>query len=68
MKNKYKIVYFENYCKDCKYEKLAEEKEPCSTCLDSPVNEYSHRPTQFVKKGKKGKNREKNKDYYRKNK
>lgn len=55
MKNKYKIVYFENYCKDCKHEKTKEEDEPCRTCLEHPVNEYSHRPIQFVKKGKKGK-------------
>lgn len=46
----YKIVEFVEFCPKCKYEKLTEEQEPCATCLNNPVNESSHKPTEFVEK------------------
>lgn len=44
MSEGYKEVYFCQYCKSCKYEKLAEHEEPCDDCLNESVNTYSHKP------------------------
>ena len=49
----YKEVYFHKYCKECKHEKLAETEEPCSECMDEPLNADSHKPVKFEKKGPK---------------
>ena len=46
----YKEVYFNEYCKKCKYEKLEETKEPCRICLDEPLNWNTHRPVKYEKK------------------
>ncbi len=50
MEDIYKEVYFDQYCKNCKYEKTAEKDEPCYECLNNPVNLYSHKPVNFEKK------------------
>lgn len=50
MKNQYKIVFFERYCNSCKYEKRDEGEDPCRNCLNSPVNEHSHKPVEYRKK------------------
>ena len=39
-----KIVEFDNWCYKCKYFKTKETEEPCTDCLDEPVNDDSHRP------------------------
>ena len=44
-----KIVDFQ-WCKLCKYMYVDESDSPCHECLNSPVNEDSHRPTEFVEK------------------
>lgn len=44
MEESYKEVYFHEYCKTCKHEKVEEDKEPCHDCLNEPVNVFSHRP------------------------
>lgn len=48
--NSYKEVYFDQYCKLCKYLALDEVTSPCSECLNNPVNIYSHKPVNFEKK------------------
>jgi hypothetical protein len=48
--NSEKIVYFDIYCKQCKYEATAEADDPCHECLSTPVNSYSHKPVNFEKK------------------
>ncbi len=50
MEDIYKEVYFDQYCKNCTYEKTAEKDEPCYECLNNPVNLYSHKPVNFEKK------------------
>jgi hypothetical protein len=50
MEDIYKEVYFDQYCKNCIYEKTAEKDEPCYECLNNPVNLYSHKPVNFEKK------------------
>lgn len=45
-----KEVYFDQYCKLCKYEKLSEDKDPCDECLSNPVNANSHKPVKFEEK------------------
>lgn len=45
-----KEVYFDEYCKKCKYEVLKEEEEPCYECLLYPVNQYSHKPVKYEEK------------------
>ena len=34
----YKEVYFDQYCKKCKYEDTLESDDPCFDCLDNAVN------------------------------
>lgn len=50
MEESYKEVYFDQYCKNCKYEKLKEEEDPCCRCLEHPVNLYSHKPVMYEEK------------------
>ena len=47
MKTRTKEVFFDIYCKDCKYYKLAPYKNPCNECLSSPYNEDSHKPVNW---------------------
>lgn len=39
-----KEVYFDQYCKTCKYCGINEDEEPCHWCLQEPSNQYSHKP------------------------
>ena len=45
-----KEVYFGEYCKTCKYEKLSEQDDPCYDCLNNPINEDSHKPIRWEEK------------------
>lgn len=51
--NDYKEVYFMDYCKKCKHEKLKETEEPCSECLAEPTNLHSHKPVRYEEKESK---------------
>lgn len=42
-----KEVYYNEYCRRCKYEKTAEYDEPCHECLEKPYNWGSHKPVKF---------------------
>ena len=46
----YKEVYYDQYCKTCKHEKIEEMREPCCECLDNPVNAHSHKPVKWEEK------------------
>ncbi len=48
--NRDKEVLFYKYCHNCKYENCLEPDEPCCTCLNHPVNEFSHKPIKFKEK------------------
>lgn len=52
MEDIYKEVYFDQYCKACKHEKLPETDDPCDECLNEPVNLYSHKPVKWEEKNK----------------
>ena len=43
-------VYFHEYCKTCKYEKVSESEDPCCECLEDPTNTESHKPVRWEKK------------------
>lgn len=43
-----KEVYFDQYCKKCKYSDLDEAEDPCDECLSHPTNIYSHKPINYV--------------------
>ena len=45
----YKEVYFHEYCKTCKYKDVDDLDEPCNTCLEEPINLYSHKPVKYTK-------------------
>lgn len=45
-----KEVYFNEYCKKCKHEKLPEDETPCDECLTYPFNVESHKPIKFEEK------------------
>lgn len=45
-----KEVYFGDYCKTCKHEKVSEQDDPCYDCLNNPVNEDSHKPVRWEEK------------------
>lgn len=44
MENRKRFVEFDQYCKTCRHEKLAESDSPCDECLEHPVNTESHKP------------------------
>lgn len=48
----YKFVYFHEYCKRCRFEKVPEDEEPCTECLEFPVAPYSHKPVHFEEASK----------------
>ena len=50
MEYEYKEVYFMQYCKTCKHDKLEDNEYPCSECLDEPVNLHSHKPVKWEEK------------------
>ena len=50
MEEIYKEVYFSEYCKTCKYEKVPESEDPCDECLEYPMNTYSHKPVNWEEK------------------
>lgn len=45
-----KMVYFDQYCRSCKYRKLDEAKDPCNDCLANPSNTDSHMPLFYENK------------------
>ena len=50
-----KEVYFDQYCPTCQHSALKETEEPCETCLNEPVNQYSHKPVKWEERtGGKG--------------
>lgn len=52
MEDVYKEVYFNEFCKTCKYSDLKEEYDPCDDCLAAPMNTYSHKPIRYKEKEK----------------
>ena len=50
MEDNLKEVYFSPYCSKCQFKDVAEDKEPCFTCLENPVNVNSHRPVNYKEK------------------
>ena len=48
----YKEVYYHEYCKTCKHEKLSEHEEPCSECMTEAFNWNTHKPVKYEKKEK----------------
>lgn len=48
--SKEKEVYFNVWCKECKYEKTDEFEDPCNDCLNCPSNDSSHKPINFKAK------------------
>ena len=38
------FVEFDQYCKTCQHEKLAESDSPCDECLEHPVNWETNKP------------------------
>lgn len=50
MENEYKEVYFDQYCKTCKFQKNKEDDTPCDECLSEPARIYSHKPAKYVEK------------------
>lgn len=52
MNNRRKEVFFDMYCKTCKYYKQASYLHPCNDCLNTPYNEDSHKPVNW-KEGKR---------------
>ena len=41
------LVNFNDYCPNCEYAKVDGIDEPCNTCLDYPVNQYTDIPVKF---------------------
>lgn len=48
------FVFFDQYCENCKYEKLEESDYPCDECLEHPVNFGSHKPVRYENKSNGG--------------
>lgn len=43
------MVRYDRWCKQCKYEKVDENNEPCEECLENPINE-TELPLNFEEK------------------
>lgn len=43
----FKEVYFDMYCKSCKYQEKEEDQSPCYECLEVPARENSHKPIKY---------------------
>ena len=52
MDEEYKEVYFDEYCKTCKYLNLDETEKVCDECLSEPTNLYSHKPINWEEESK----------------
>ena len=52
MEYEYKEVYFDQYCKTCRFWNSDVAEDPCHECLNNPVNLYSHKPTGWKEKEK----------------
>lgn len=53
MEDRYKEVYFGQYCKSCVHKNVDEGVEPCHDCLNEPVNLYSHKPVYYKESKRK---------------
>ena len=42
-----KEVCFDLYCNLCKYYKNPDDKDPCDSCLEEPMNYHSHKPVRW---------------------
>lgn len=47
---RYKEVYYQLYCAECKFQNVKDNDEPCCECLDEPINLHSHKPVKFKEK------------------
>lgn len=47
MEDNFKEVYFDKYCKSCKYRNNEENEDPCYNCLGEPARLYSHKPVNY---------------------
>lgn len=47
METRTKEVFYDIYCKKCKYYELEPYKSPCNECLAEPYNMDSHKPVNF---------------------
>ena len=52
MEGDLKEVFFSEYCKTCKHEKVKESESPCDECLDIPARADSHEPEYWEEKEK----------------
>lgn len=52
MEHAYKEVYFDQYCKTCRFWDGDVAEDPCHECLNNTVNLYSHKPTGWKEKEK----------------
>lgn len=50
MDDNMKLVDFDRFCPNCKYENIENTEDPCDECLGSPALQYSHKPINFKKK------------------
>lgn len=55
MNNRRKEVFFDMYCKTCKYYEQASYLHPCNDCLNNPYNEDSHKPVNWKEAESNGK-------------
>lgn len=48
MESKKKEAWFWMYCKHCALKNKTEEHPVCDECLNSPYNEDSHKPVNYI--------------------
>ena len=56
------IIEYEQYCKDCKFNKQDEDDYPCYECVGTPVKEDGKRPVYWVASDEYRKAHDKTKD------
>lgn len=47
---RFKEVYFNHYCQKCVHYEKDGFEEPCDECLTNAVNEFSHKPVNYISK------------------
>lgn len=47
METDYLFVDFKKYCETCKHKDTPETEDPCTECLENPMNLFSQKPVKW---------------------
>lgn len=50
MEGEHLFVDFKKYCETCKHKDTPETEDPCTECLENPMNLFSQKPVKWEEK------------------